>query len=980
LELSFKDYALFGLMEGSKAEALSLVILNTRTLAYEKLFDVQSENISYKILDIIGNRIIFTAFNASSKTLELWSSDGTLQTTTRIKSITDASADFFEFRNKLGNALILTADGGREVWKTDGTADGTLLIVDLSKQDPLGLGQANRSVSIADDAASDGSFFLLVDANYYDAASDKTITVQEVWRSDGTAAGTQFLKGFQFGDSEYVQRSSMIAVKDRILMILQVKNATDPGSRAELWSVTKASNEVTNVLSLNSGYINYLSQSEDARVPDTVYFEVNTSASATLYISDGSPQGTVPLREFGSIWYAEALGGTLLFGASESGSKDPNVMWKSDGTPQGTVPLFSGAKPPLVRDPGDCQVTNEKLICDAVDGIIWQFNKDGSGIVSRGYSWLEDEGVNEGSDAEMLGSHLGKFLLTAYSPQQDGLFVTGETPSSLDYLLATVPDRPFYGDYGPLFTVVGTDLYFQSIGFPSSGESIFGTTFVGTFYRTDLTSKGTVTLGTFGAGGIEMPYTSVGRAGNRFVFAGRDLTGWALFSADRSVSGLTRLDIRPGLSQHIASIGDLGLVQADGGFWLTDGTVAGTRLTDIPNFNLEDYASLNGTLYSVADDDDENGHSRIGLWRTDGTGAGTSLIKDLEIEGWYYDRTFGNMTTFNSKILFFAGAYPHTLWSSDGTSEGTVVLGEWNTLASDSNFITAHMDKAYIGVQGGSGKYFELWVTDGTPSGTSLLKKWEYEKQADYRRSPEHLAGKGVIMDGKLYLTAWNMEAQSYEIWRSDGTAAGTKRVVGTSEEAFLKIRRDLASNGLTIAFSASDLHVGMEVWALTSKDIQDQCPSDPRKIEPQVCGCGKVETDADADGIVDCGKRPPLFSPTPTPTPNPTGTPGPLGEPPVLGISVTAPILKQVKSAVSVSMQVINGVTYKITYTALPPKFKGKKKPKAVTITSPTPETLLKSFKVGTSVSVTYKIVRGNQESQASPVKRIKIRPLRKR
>ena len=126
-----------------------------------------------------------------------------------------------------------------------------------------------------------------------------------------------------------------------------------------------------------------------------------------------------------------------------------------------------------------------------------------------------------------------------------------------------------------------------------------------------------------------------------------------------------------------------------------------------------------------------------------------------------------------------------------------------------------------------------------------------------------------------------------------------------------------------------------------------------------EVCGCGKVKMDFDADGNVECGEKPPLFSPTPTPTPNPTGTQAPLGEPPVLGISVTAPILKQEKSAVSVSMQVVKGVTYKITYTALPPKFKGKKKPKAITIASPTPETLLKSFKVGTSVSVTYKIVR---------------------
>jgi hypothetical protein len=32
-----------------------------------------------------------------------------------------------------------------------------------------------------------------------------------------------------------------------------------------------------------------------------------------------------------------------------------------------------------------------------------------------------------------------------------------------------------------------------------------------------------------------------------------------------------------------------------------------------------------------------------------------------------------------------------------------------------------------------------------------------------------------------------------------------------------------------------------------------DNCPNDPNKIDPGVCGCGVVDTDSDGDGVADC-------------------------------------------------------------------------------------------------------------------------------
>ncbi|MCB0330376.1 MAG: hypothetical protein KDD70_11950, partial [Bdellovibrionales bacterium] len=35
--------------------------------------------------------------------------------------------------------------------------------------------------------------------------------------------------------------------------------------------------------------------------------------------------------------------------------------------------------------------------------------------------------------------------------------------------------------------------------------------------------------------------------------------------------------------------------------------------------------------------------------------------------------------------------------------------------------------------------------------------------------------------------------------------------------------------------------------------DIADNCPADPNKVDPDVCGCGVADTDTDSDGTLDC-------------------------------------------------------------------------------------------------------------------------------
>ena len=103
------------------------------------------------------------------------------------------------------------------------------------------------------------------------------------------------------------------------------------------------------------------------------------------------------------------------------------------------------------------------------------------------------------------------------------------------------------------------------------------------------------------------------------------------------------------------------------------------------------------------------------------------MVKDIAPNNFYLD-TPRELTSFHGSLLFAANDFVHgdELWKSDGTAAGTVLLKDIN-LKDNSYYgsnpfgLTVVGDQVLFQASDGTNRS-ELWKTDGTTAGTTLVK------------------------------------------------------------------------------------------------------------------------------------------------------------------------------------------------------------------------------------------------------------------
>lgn len=266
----------------------------------------------------------------------------------------------------------------------------------------------------------------------------------------------------------------------------------------------------------------------------------------------------------------------------------------------------------------------------------------------------------------------------------------------------------------------------------------------------------------------------------------------------------------PGAPARITAVGDTAFFATDNGgeseLWKSDGTANGTvpvnGVQPAPNLVAPlDLVAVGPTLYFTAY---QQGVGRS-LWKSDGTQSGTVLVKDFDPFS-EDSPALSDMTDVNGVLYFLTRT---ALWRSDGTAAGTQVVRTFPNV----DFL-ANLDGLLVFMADDGAHGTELWRSDGTLSGTAMV--------ADLNAG----AANGLCIarplpaniDGVLYF-AGNDGAHGCELFGSDGTAGGTKRLTDINPGAGDALNLAdgspwLVTAGSSLFFYANDGPHGFEPWA----------------------------------------------------------------------------------------------------------------------------------------------------------------------
>lgn len=552
-----------------------------------------------------------------------------------------------------------------------------------------------------------------------------------------------------------------------------------------------------------------------------MYFSGTDATGPGLFRTDGTAGGTVLVKRFDANLgnpISNLTAGTTKFyfvGFTDAAGYE---LYVSDGTSVGTTMVADlspgrsnglGAVDKLAVV-GDIAIFSPSNASDVYGQEIWR--SDGT---SGGTYMLKD--INAGinsiniSSIATVGSRV--FFNADDGVNGDELWATDGTPGGT----LMVKDIDAGGAYSSPsnFVVAGSTLYFSATTTATGAE----------LWKSDGTAVGTVMVKDINPGtGPSSPANGVIDNGILYFSANDGTNGIELWRSDGTSGGTYLLG---NIASGSASSSPNYITVMNGSVYMqAQATVAINRelykvniLTQVVSLVKDintpgstgsypsDIVVYNNNLYFSA------GTSTNGteLWKSDGMTAGTSMVTDL-IAG-VQSGVSGNVRIYNSKIFMFAsnGTYSG-IYLSDGTAAGTTNLSASSIGIGLQGNITSQS-----GVQFGNYYYFaatdgvngiELWRTDGTPAGTALFKDIEAGTGSS---SPS----KFTISGGRMYFVA-TTAASGQELWVSDGTAVGTVLVkeIGTTSTG--SSPNSLTDVGGVLFFSATTSANGNELWKST--------------------------------------------------------------------------------------------------------------------------------------------------------------------
>ncbi|CEJ70537.1 hypothetical protein BN1195_02864 [Chryseobacterium oranimense G311] len=650
-------------------------------------------NYSIGNLVVAGNKIFYYVQN------ELWSYDTVSKVLLKVKTfVYSGDVKMYSFNNEL---IIGADDGvsGKEIWKSDGTVAGTVLLKDI-------VPNAGGSIS--------GDFNILpLNNKFYFIAS--LGTGYGLYASDGTEAGTVPVKPLR------APRLNGISADNYFVF-----EGFDPDAGGmEPWVSDGTAAGTKMLKNIMPGNTSSMGNSKFIKLNNKIYFDSNGNGVSTAYgdyiwETDGTEAGTVLFN---------TPSGTELYGKSSDGMHliltKPNYgnrYWITNGNSSQTFEITDIGMP----------YNNSFIDLNSKIYLIGYNPKNGTELfsvnpISQTSSLATDISRFESSAPHSFGILDNEFIFIAADRQYNNqLYKRNKNTQQLERL-STFGNTSFMGmfsDNKDTFFKVGNYLYTKN-GTPNPRSGMYRTAGTEIYSEGLSTPPGTVTYD------------------NSFYVNLNDNT--LLFSGYNNVIGteLWKIDNDTDTAVLVKDISTDNM----GSMYNTDSQTA----------------VLNGFAYFVAK---ENG--KLGIWKSDGTSAGTSKA----IEFSYQDGTDGDikvLKSFNNKLFFTKrqenSSYgQNELWASDGDQASAVLLnyGSGN-ISRETEVLNGKLFYNTTGYPSG------LYSTDGTVVGTTEVLSGNFFGETKFKKC-----------GNQLFFTNNN----GAQLWRTDGTASGTFSLVSNLSSA----------------------------------------------------------------------------------------------------------------------------------------------------------------------------------------------------
>ncbi|TPD66054.1 ELWxxDGT repeat protein [Flavobacterium microcysteis] len=394
-------------------------------------------------LTLANNYLIFTARDNIANPYSLWRSDGTSNGTFEIKRIDlsyNPDLNFVPFNNYVYFQGGFGSLNGSELMKTDGTDSGTQVVHDVNHV----LGSYERSYQVFNDkivfVGSDGfngsepfisdgttngtkmikninptsfsipmsndskTFFAKAGNNLFFRATNGT-NGYEIFKTDGTEAGTIMLKDIAAGTASSIRKETLFMTLNNTVFF----QANDQIHGEELWRSDGTENGTYLLKDINPGTANgvvgnnlhynnlnnsnllfsrYSSHRNYGILNGYLYFVAHDGVEYSIWKTDGTTAGTtkaitMPLPSSNMPEIIDVANGKIFFTVVVNNPTSGNdTLWSTDGTQAGTVLLSRWTNTSSYRFSWTA-VVNDQLY----------FSSDGI----NGYSIMKSDGTVNGT-------------------------------------------------------------------------------------------------------------------------------------------------------------------------------------------------------------------------------------------------------------------------------------------------------------------------------------------------------------------------------------------------------------------------------------------------------------------------------------------------------------------------------------------------------------------------------------------------------